>query len=395
MSWTMIRRRLKKLNTWIWIFWILWTLWISKLVFTFSVYKCKVPAERNSSLILIIADPQLTDFYSYKQSGLLLRLTEFFSDFYMKKSFQSVLALDPLMIIFLGDLMDGGREIDDDQDYNRELNRFNHVFKAKSTIKKYYMPGNHDIGINIVPKAYKRFIENFGVNNQNVKVGNTNLVLLDSIGLLAKKESIQYNNSIEFLNSNRTGNSILFTHIPLYRKEGLDCGGLRRSKSLRQGRGYQYLNLIPQELSQQILRKIKPVLTFSGDDHDDCVYAHELDSKKFMEHTLPTFSWLQGNFYPGYGILQLNHFENSDEIYSNTCLLPSQMWMYINSILFLVITLLIFCLNSRKNEYELLPFARNSSGNPMGQDYTIGSLLKLVVFVLILYFIIIISDYNS
>lgn len=397
MTWAlnMIRRRLKKLITWIWIFWIIWTLWISNLVFTFSVYKCKIPLGRNSSRVLIVADPQLTDFYSYKQSGLLLRLTEFFSDSYMKKSFKSILELNPQIVIFLGDLMDGGREIVDEQHYNREVDRFNHVFKATTTVKRYYMPGNHDIGINIVPEAYRRFKQNFGESNQNIKVGNTNLVLLDSIGLLARKDSIQYKNSIEFLRSNRTGNSILFTHIPLFRGEGLECGALRRATPLRQGRGYQYLNLIPQELSQQILQKIQPVLTFSGDDHDDCVYTHGLDSKKYIEHTLPTFSWLQGNLYPGYGILQLNHFENSDEIFSNTCLLPSQMWMYINSILLLAITLVVFFIYSRKTEYELLPVARNLSGSWRNQDYSSGSLIKLVLFVLILYFVLIIYDYNT
>ena len=62
--------------------------------------------------ILLISDPQLTDFYSYKQSGILLGLTQFFSDLYMKRNYKYLLQkFNPHTTIFLGDLMDGGREI--------------------------------------------------------------------------------------------------------------------------------------------------------------------------------------------------------------------------------------------------------------------------------------------
>ena len=379
---------------------------MAKLSFYWSVSKCKLPKRENSTRVLIVADPQLTDFYSYKQSdGLLLEATQFISDFYMKKSFSTIIKDSaPDIIVFLGDLMDGGREIQTDVEYFKEFTRFNHVFKTDKTESiKLFMAGNHDIGISIIGDAYKRFIKNFGELNQEVKIGNTNLVLLDTIGLLAKADSAQYKNSVEFLHRNRTGSNILFTHIPLYRKDGMYCGSLRGSRSIKQGRGYQYLNLIPQQLSQEILTKIQPVLTLSGDDHDDCVLVHDLDSIKFVEHTLPTFSWLQGNFNPGYGVIQITHIGNSDEIFSNICFLPSQMWMYVNSIIFLIITIVLFCLNSqkRKQQYELLPtygnvrITRTSRNSSRKLDYSIGSFLKLVLFVLIFYFVLIIYDYNS
>jgi predicted MPP superfamily phosphohydrolase len=376
---------------------------MAKLSFSWSVYKCKFPESGNSSRVLIIADPQLTDFYSYKQSdGLLLNLTQFISDFYMKKSFSTIIQkMNPEIIVFLGDLMDGGREIKTELEYLKELSRFHHVFKAGA--KKFYMAGNHDIGVRIVEDAYKRFTKYFQELNQDVKIGNTNLVLLDSIGLLADKDSEHYRNSFEFLNRNRTGANILFTHIPLYREEGMECGSLRNGKSLKQGRGYQYLNLIPQGLSAEILRKIDPVLTFSGDDHDDCVFTHDLDSGKFIEHTLPTFSWLQGNFNPGFGVLQVDHSVNSGEIFSNICLLPSQIWMYRSCIIFLILTIIMYCWNAKKKkqEYQSLPtthgnfrFKRNSWSSSK-QNYSVFSFLRLVVFVVLFYFILIASDYYA
>ena len=52
---------------------------------------------------------------------------------------------------------------------------------------------------------------------------------------------------------------------------------------MHQGRGYQYVNLVPKELSEKILLKIKPRLIFSGDDHDDCVFSHETHENSVIE----------------------------------------------------------------------------------------------------------------
>jgi predicted MPP superfamily phosphohydrolase len=89
-------------------------------------------AARDAVNVVVIADPQLTDAYSYKQSpGLVLSLTEFYSDIYMRRNFKRIqFYLSPDVIVFVGDLMDGGREWEDDQ-YNRELLRFKKIFQMK------------------------------------------------------------------------------------------------------------------------------------------------------------------------------------------------------------------------------------------------------------------------
>jgi hypothetical protein len=64
----------------------------------------------------MIADPQLTDKNSYRQSGLALYLTQFYSDLYMRWNYKWILARHkPESVIFLGDLMDGGRGWDDSE----------------------------------------------------------------------------------------------------------------------------------------------------------------------------------------------------------------------------------------------------------------------------------------
>jgi hypothetical protein len=50
------------------------------------------------------------------RQGILLSLTQFYSDIYMKRNFALLnSALKPDAVLFLGDIMDGGREWLDDR----------------------------------------------------------------------------------------------------------------------------------------------------------------------------------------------------------------------------------------------------------------------------------------
>jgi len=54
------------------------------------------------------------DDNTYKRRGILLSLSQFYTDLYMKRNWLFMhKLLHPKMAIFLGDLMDGGREWDD------------------------------------------------------------------------------------------------------------------------------------------------------------------------------------------------------------------------------------------------------------------------------------------
>lgn len=80
----------------------------------------------------IIADPQLTDWMSYHQSGLLLALVEAYTDIYMKRSFRRLHAsLRPDAVLFLGDLNDGGRNTDSQTFIKNTRRFFEWVFATK------------------------------------------------------------------------------------------------------------------------------------------------------------------------------------------------------------------------------------------------------------------------
>lgn len=99
---------------------------------------------------------------------------------------------------------------------------------------------------------------------------------------------------------------MLFTHIPLFRPDGEDCKRVRKSP-FRQGWGRDYQNMLSPVTSKRILDTIRPIQVFSGDDHEPCEFHHG----SAVENTLSTFSFLQGNLNPGFGIFSTSNATQS------------------------------------------------------------------------------------
>lgn len=116
------------------VFWIVITLWYELLVFYSSVRHCSWPDSAlppvskdclfpsvgntpNHELqgqlhahILLVADPQILDHRSYPdRSPTLTYLTRLIVDLNIRKSWRAALRTYPDAVIFLGDMMDGGR----------------------------------------------------------------------------------------------------------------------------------------------------------------------------------------------------------------------------------------------------------------------------------------------
>ncbi|KAI9350016.1 Metallo-dependent phosphatase-like protein, partial [Zopfochytrium polystomum] len=294
------------------------------------------------SHLLLLGDPQLTDAFSYRQQpGLLLSLTQFYSDVFMRRNYRLISSyLSPDYVIILGDLFDGGREWVGDREFlfQPELKRWNRIFATppRTTVKT--IAGNHDIGFqNIIPDAYARFHKVFGPTDYAFNVSGHTIVAVDSISLSAAPDSPFHQEAKQaltrFLAEDSSKNPrILLTHVPLYRPDLSDCGPLRNRPLIQQYAGYQYQNLITEPISTLLLDKIKPYLVLSGDDHDDCVYRHQSQTHNATEHTIATFSWLQGNVYPGFAVLSLTDpstapsFDAAHRI--GKCALPPQLRIY-------------------------------------------------------------------
>ncbi|KAF0711749.1 Aste57867_5104 [Aphanomyces stellatus] len=96
---------------------LVWGLWVLVLAWgelgagRFSA--CNWPDQGNAGYHLaVVADPQLTDFYSYDMAkgSWILSWTEYFSDVYMRRHFQLLARKGNVHgVLVLGDLFDGGR----------------------------------------------------------------------------------------------------------------------------------------------------------------------------------------------------------------------------------------------------------------------------------------------
>jgi hypothetical protein len=152
-------------------------------------------------------------------------------------------------------------------------------------------------------RARERYQAHFGALNQVLEVSNHSLVLIDAPGLVEedyRRHSAQTDfgswlptagGSIEFVQSIRQSESpasfcqhgtalccgsvclslspdpiseptILFSHIPLSRPEGANCGPRREKGTIHRGAGMGYQNLLGRETTQFLLESIKPDLIF-------------------------------------------------------------------------------------------------------------------------------------
>eukprot|EP00158_Paraphelidium_tribonemae_P002910 Partr_v1_DN25775_c2_g1_i2_m74516 putative Metallophosphoesterase 1 len=179
----------------------------------------------------------------------------------MRRSFNSILMrFKPELVLFLGDLFDGGREIDNDEDYKREKARMTSIFSlGRGLYQEFFMAGNHDIGLDMRDHVVDRFRRFFGALDYKFEWGQHELIVLDTISLsFGDDDSRRY--AEELLGSLSKSSTelprILFSHIPLYRPEGSGCGNSMRTSlsPIKQAYGYQYQNLISEDISVRVMR---------------------------------------------------------------------------------------------------------------------------------------------
>jgi hypothetical protein len=124
------------------------------------------------------------------------------------------------------------------------------------------------------------------------------------------------------------GPNILISHIPLARPEASRCGPLRERGRILKGAGPGYQNLLGSETSRFLLDILRPVVVFSGDDHDYCEHKHP---QGVREVTLKSFSSSTGIRQPGFQLLSLipPHEAASSKTHADRpCFLPDQAGVY-------------------------------------------------------------------
>jgi hypothetical protein len=166
--------------------------------------------------------------------------------------------------------------------------------------------------------------------------------------------------------------TILLTHVPLYRPEGTPCGPLRekyppkapnlkhdKPNAIRIAGGYQYQNVLTQEISTTVAEKIGNIgHAFSGDDHDYCEVVHSdyasRHDRGIREITVKSISWAMGVRKPGFQLVSLwNPVDGDGEslrdgptLQTHLCLLPDQLSIFILYAILGVFSIIALAINT-------------------------------------------------
>ena len=96
--------------------WLVLLFYVEHFVYLRAIRNCSwQPDAPKECRLAIVADPQIVDENTYPRRGLGMWLTKVFTDRYMRRNWKMLMAQEPGTAIFLGDLMDGGREWEDNK----------------------------------------------------------------------------------------------------------------------------------------------------------------------------------------------------------------------------------------------------------------------------------------
>lgn len=311
---------------------------------------------RGDDVVLLIADPQLVDRFAYEDLPEWAHYwTAWLCDVQLRRSWRAaVWRASPKASVILGDLFWGARYYSNEKSYKRVVGRLNGVFGGDArdlntfapSIPTYCVMGNHDnamYGGNGAIDLIRLWKTHFGPLNWSVKMGNTtligfsNVILQDAVTGPGRDETEKWLESTSRILSGGGGGGggnrvVLLTHIPFYslHRESGRCDGDLRRKGFRipMGRGAGYENVFSQQLTERVLKALKPSLVVSGDAHDLCEVPLSNGAK---DVTLPSFSWMEGTLYHGYGVLSVG---GGGDLQLNVCWQPSQLILYLGYAVF-------------------------------------------------------------
>ncbi|PNP80025.1 hypothetical protein FNYG_06735 [Fusarium nygamai] len=182
--------------------------------------------------------------------------------------------------------------------------------------------------------------------------------------------------------------TILLTHVPLYRAPGTPCGPQREHwppakppkgqkepvfpdhrNALSVVGGYQYQNVLNEEDSVKLVKKVGNIKhVFSGDDHDYCEVVHSDAKENVREITVKSMSMAMGVPTPGFLMASMYNPVDAhgkplpgapeQTIQTHLCLLPNQIHTYMEYIVFIVATLVLLVVRAALvPALSLAPFA--------------------------------------
>jgi hypothetical protein len=264
----------------------------------FSPLNCRWSMQNaTSNRIVLVADPQMEGDARVARQGAYGQFHNSFNDWYFWLIQNNVNRnLKPSRQYVLGDLFSS--QYISDEEFRRRLERYHQIFTSVGNTRLISLVGNHDAGygaeIVLFPHRLTRFVSVFGPQEQIEELGDHWLVQVNSLILDNYPWREKNNPAWTFLHELANNRSIvsdenrkkkpilLFTHIPLYKENGI-C--VDKFKLKRWNGNVQEQTMLSPETSKFILDKIQPSFIFNGHDHYGCSYIHN-NTAKTMEYTL-------------------------------------------------------------------------------------------------------------
>ncbi|WRT68958.1 uncharacterized protein IL334_005940 [Kwoniella shivajii] len=344
--------------------WVVLVIWFEVGDFFHSLSTCRFPDSilRRSyqqlseapTHVVLLADPHVPHpVLSYAEGSRpwVNWFKQQMDELFMRKSWNVVTRLGRIdAVIVVGDMLDCGRGVMSDDEYENYHNLFRSIFQLPPSVPMHFVPGNHDIPLGpnrlFSPHSRDRYANHFSSPNAILPIANHSLIMLDAVGLVEEDyrryaAEMQFGEwdgveggVIEFVkdlgDNPPPAPRILISHIPLARPEASTCGPLRERGRILKGAGPGYQNLLGSETSQFLLDALQPSIVFSGDDHDYCEHRHP---QGVREVTIKSFSSSTGIRRPGFQLLSLippqpHSYAGSVTHADRPCLLPDQLGVY-------------------------------------------------------------------
>ncbi|CAF3409193.1 unnamed protein product [Rotaria sp. Silwood1] len=258
----------------------------------------------------------------------------------MYRSFQSARFLfEPHVIFFLGDITDEGKWCSD-HEWEKTVSRFHSLFSVPTSTKLYVLAGNHDIGFHydVSDGRLERFEKSFQAPHVRLITidddDNIDFILINSMAFegdqcrLCARAEKELNEIVNNLHRSETSTKpVLLSHFPLYRVSDANCSLWTQSSSSKFVSHKQRYDVLSQEASENLLKKIKPRLVFTAHTHDFCYTEHtDMKDKKIPEWTVPSFSW---RYRDDPSLMLLSITTNNERV--SHCSLPREstvFWSY-------------------------------------------------------------------
>lgn len=301
---------------------LLLTVLLACWILTFNhaaLFFCGFHGNDAAAAVVFVADPQMDGLARVEREGMYGWFNNVLNDHMLRIALNSILrsvGASARLVVALGDLFYSQHL--SDAHFDHILHRYRHV--VSQTVESFQLPllnvsGNHDIGYGAELRAgshvVQRFVQHFGALNLVHVVANHLFVVVNSLALDGASDRALYDAAWAHVDAAAAAAAehsmpvILLVHIPLY-KPSYSCPGdvIEQSSYAADMDGAWYQTVLSANTTLLLLERLRPVLVFSGHDHEGCVYRHNNET---VEHTVRA---AQGFYETNLAVLSIGRNQN-------------------------------------------------------------------------------------